>query len=589
MILVNILLHGGDQNRCYLSVDSIAAMSGLKPRRTKTILASLVDRGLISRREANADKTIPKGRGWVYGLNLELLKSRIEGELSAPSTHKGGELSAPSVTADGVFTAPSGESVDNDETITNQDDDDGGKNHTVQFLPPSRSTSTSTLLLSDGMGSRGSTSRVREATVSTTQPTPSDIELLQAEIVRALEPCDRFYKPNQAIKAVVKQNRSRVRAILAGQGSLEAAIDYIQARGVEWCMRVEHGADYAPPAILKNLAEDAEKGAWVTPKDWVYTLERRIENQVKEQIAGIRKARPGWSDEEYWAKLRAAGEAASRPPVALGAVVRALVPQVDAPVVAAPVPSNSRAADGVAVVRRAPSARAEEPSRPAWWAAVVEAFSDRAVQREAGLEHVGIALVMGLEGARVVASGSIVRVMPGAVLSLGLDALRKHAPTWTAVVTRLAQQRGQQVQVVWTDDETTSIAAPPAPPAPIPEAEPTSVRRTPQGHLQPALPTWWREVGEHLHEAQKRARHHDGDHVWAQVIAQLDRLRERARAADYDPERHELVVEVETLGELREQWEDCAQELARCTALALDLTRRDAPSVRVVELGGVAP
>ena len=543
-LLCVILANGGANQRCYLSTASLAAKSTLTQRFVTKILPQLIEAGWIKRYPAS-ECDVPKKMGWVYGL------FDLTSELSSPvnSVHPTKALSSENETS-------------TPKAKKNKKNNNKELSSPVNSVPPSRSTSTSTLLLSDEMGSRGSTSRVREATGSTTQPTPSDIEQLQAEIVRALEPCDRFYKPNQAIQAVVKQNRSRVRAILAGQGSLEAAIDYVQARGVEWCMRVEHGADYAPPAILKNLAEDAEKGAWATPKDWTYTLERRIERQVQEQLEGIRKARPGWED-EHWAKLRGAGEAAaaSREPMALGDVGRALVPQVDAP-----------------VVRRTPSVRAEETSRPMWWDAAVKAFDDRAVQREFGLERVGIEIGMGLEGARVVVSGSVVRVLPGVGLPLAWEeALRKHAPAWTEVLTKLAQQLGQPVRVVWAEDDTL-----------VAQTEP-SVRRAPQGTSQPALPTWWQEVGEHLHEAQKRARHHDGDHVWAQVIAQLDRLRERARAADYDPERHELVVEVETLGELREQWADCAQELARCTALALDLTRREAPSVRVVELGEVGP
>ena len=255
VILMVLTFKNGSEYQCYMSTPAIAACAGLSLRHTTSLLAELCAQGLIERREAALDATIPKKKGWVYTVNIDALASLSSTQPLHP------EAIAPS-------DAPPAKKNDK---IKSYDD---GNGCTVQPLPPStvRYSPTKTTKGGDrgrcSPSSRASADAREEGTYSEPQSLTKDQAEQPEQPVNSAEVAAVRQALEHALPTLdlsdVRGLFKRAQTILIARGGLDAALLYIEQRGLEWTERLLKGQRYAPHAIIHLIAQAAPP--WRAPR-----------------------------------------------------------------------------------------------------------------------------------------------------------------------------------------------------------------------------------------------------------------------------------------------------------------------------------
>jgi hypothetical protein len=239
-----------------MSTPAIAASAGLSLRHTTSLLAELCAQGLIERREAALDATIPKKKGWVYTVNIDALASLSSTQPLHP------EAIAPS-------DAPPAKKCDK---IKSYDD---GNGCTMQPLPPSTVRYSPTTKTTKGgdrgrcsPSSRASAAAREEGTYSEPQSLTKDQTEQPEQPVNSAEVAAVKQALEHALPTLdlsdVRGLYKRAQTILIARGGLDAALLYIEQRGLEWTERLLKGQRYAPHAIIHLIAQDAP--TWRAPR-----------------------------------------------------------------------------------------------------------------------------------------------------------------------------------------------------------------------------------------------------------------------------------------------------------------------------------
>lgn len=570
-ILTALLSIGGANGKFYGTPDTLAKASGYKRRRTIDVLSNLVDLGLVLRTPAAEDATIQKKHGWVYELNMSAIfalagsQGSCEGAFSAPSTVQGlhGAENAPSLTT----------LVQNPE---NTKESAQCNSYTVHSLHPSRSTTYSTT--TGGSVGSGDPSRVREATADLpTKPSPkseqgqgadrgvtatadavpdqafkaagtrraedeADLTAIADAVVASLPLLDE-----PLLRASMRQNRHHLVAILdCFKLDREASGAWIAYKAADLWARL--GSSLQEPAVSKLLAKDAESEA----SSW-------MSGRHKGRRAAPARRKP--SKRPAVAEVFSAPEAAEqatpgREPVAVGELVRELVPQVAAP-----------------VVRREPQVAAQAVS----WQRLCQrltADAERLVKPADELALLLIATI--LSGARAIQEPGRLMVQRGQLAPHDVATLERQAELWGGALAELAsEEAGEDITVYWEGRAMRRPSAADASPAleerPVRRAAPAS-----------PLPPWW---GLLLTDLTERARRYAGRADGAQMAALLRDLvvaLKDARRAVWTPEAQVLTVELDQLGALASRSSVVCAALAHAVALQLDLP--EPPTIALVDL-----
>lgn len=573
---------------CFLSQRNLALRVGCSLNALKASLALLEREGYLKRLLARDVSAIGKMRGYAWVVSEDALGS----EFDPNAANTKGQILTPSI-AEGSNPDPTPTET---KRQLEQINSSQGQILTGQDLTLSRSTSTSTLEIRS-VGS-GSPSRACEAPQGLpTAPTPK-AKKSRAESVALVAdsavPEQAFKTEKRAVVAATEDETDRNRL----REAIVAAFNNLDSVAVKASLTQNRRVWLQP--ILDEFKGDVEAAcAWVAWK--APDLMARYGGNLEAQKVGKLVRQCAEDESALWlsGKLqeRAALTAPAREPVALGALVRALVPQVEAPV----------APKAAQVVRKV--------EVPSWWPAalggLMKSLSDyRTIKRPTHHDKHWMAVLEALavelpRASRVTYQGESLHVTVELPALGALEAVTEDA---ASALAHLVEQTELNMMCsvefcLWEGPDEVArempwllfrpepeVELPKPAPTPAPQIETTPAPQAPTPSVRRAptpTPPWWSEFGELLRQSARRAQYQDGDAAWAGLIKQLDVLRASAVGARYEADHRQLVVEVETLGELRGQWADCAREFARCAALALDLD--DYPEVRIVELGEVAP
>ena len=265
IVLIILMICDGAAGNCYLSTDQIAARAGLSSRRTVDQLNALRERGLIARRSAANEPTIPKAQGWVYTVNIDALA-----QLPSVTQRQGDATPMTPRHPDEASPSPRSPKKNLEKIGTF----DGCRAVTLTQRQPSTVVLTTTKTTKEGdRGRFSATSRACEQAreeLTYSAPPSSDFKLSSADE----RPIDRAEVAaiKQAIEdALPTLDMSGVRGlyglaqqILAGRGELEEAKLYVEQRGLEWTQRLLEGQRYPAYAIVRLIAKDAP--SWRPPQ-----------------------------------------------------------------------------------------------------------------------------------------------------------------------------------------------------------------------------------------------------------------------------------------------------------------------------------
>jgi hypothetical protein len=271
-VLVVLLLCNGEAGNCYLSIDTIATRAGLSSRRTMDQLNALRERGLITRRNAADDPTIPKGQGWVYTVNVDAIAQRPpltqrhpdaasmtqrqgdEADTTRRSEKKNLEKTDAFDGCNSVTLTQRHPSTVVPYSDTTQEGDQGRSSATARVCAYTREE----LTYSDPPSAHFEPSRADERCVEPA-PAPAPIERAQvAAIKQAIEDA----LPTLELSGV-KGLYAMAQQILAARGGLDEAKLYLEQRGLEWSQRLLEGQRYPAHAIVRLIAKDAP--SWHPP------------------------------------------------------------------------------------------------------------------------------------------------------------------------------------------------------------------------------------------------------------------------------------------------------------------------------------
>lgn len=562
---------------CYLSVETIGSKAKLSRRRTMALLSSLVTKGWIVQRDVRERSDVPKARGWYYVLAKGAIIAPLDGSIGAVIAPMRGQSLPP-------HDQPCAQGMETNNGLQFQSKEQYDSGMTGQPLPPSRSTTTSTLK-GDRVGG-GSTSRVSEATEDL--PTPSkpsksrrgraggegvtmmadsaapeqafmarsappraltedetDRNALRGAIIAALPELDA-----QLLHSAMCQNRHHLQAILdAFKLDVSCASSWAADKAQDLLHRCQaKGRRLLEPAVSKLLADDAE----VDAARW---MSGSLKPRAAQQVPAAVEAEPA-IEESY-----------EREPEQLVEVV----------------------AQALSGVRRVPQPAQQE--RPDWWWGLVGQLSLVGGQRDAGLQpsdDLASALMLVqivLGQARVEVRDGVAWVSPGGIIPSEVGHVAAHAESWGRVLSWHARRLGLVKRVQWALKPDGTPAEPVK--VEVVEEEPKATPVVHGPRPASARPAWWAELLVYLTARAGRAQHQEGDPALAGWLKALGPLLKGAHSARLCGD--ELVLELDSLGALRAVWADVEPHLARGVGLYADLPQ--APRVVVHELGGegVAP
>lgn len=268
IVLIILMISGGRDGNCYLSVETIASRAGLSTRRTTDQLNALRERGLISRRDAAQEPNCPKTNGWIYTVNVDAIDALLAKAQRHPDAASGVTLRHP----DDASTASRAPKKNLEEIKPS----DSGRSVTLTLRPPSTTVHYSDTSKGGDRGTSSPPSRAcadaREGQTYSDPTSSLNSESYQAEqpkrkVVERADVAAIKQALEEALPTVelsgVRGLYGMAQTILEGRGELEAARRYVEARGLEWTQRLLEGQRYSPHAIARLIARDA--ATWRAP------------------------------------------------------------------------------------------------------------------------------------------------------------------------------------------------------------------------------------------------------------------------------------------------------------------------------------
>lgn len=271
IVLIILMISGGRDGNCYLSVETIASRAGLSTRRATDQLNALRERGLISRRDAAQEPNSPKTQGWIYTVNIDAINAlsgvtQRHPDAASPLTQRH---------PDDASTASRAPKKNLEEIKPS----DGGRSVTLTQRPPSTTVHYSDTSKGGDRGTSSPPSRAcadaREGQTYSDPTSTKNSESYQAheadtpprKVVDRADVAAIKQALEEALPTVelsgVRGLYGMAQTILEGRGELEAARRYVEARGLEWTQRLLEGQRYSPHAIARLIARDA--ATWRAP------------------------------------------------------------------------------------------------------------------------------------------------------------------------------------------------------------------------------------------------------------------------------------------------------------------------------------
>ena len=242
-------------NNCFMALENIAKKAKLGETTTRAALNGLLNKGWIKRELASQRDDIPKSRGYVWSImptppNNDPSKSepsKSEGSDSEPSglTSRSKFFEKNNI-AKATLTSPQ---ISRVSTILNSTTKDGDRG---RCSPSSRASAAAR---EEGTYSEPQ-SLTKDQAEQPEQPVNSaEVAAVRQALEHALPTLDL-----SDVRGLYK----RAQTILIARGGLDAALLYIEQRGLEWTERLLKGQRYAPHAIIHLIAQDAP--TWRAPR-----------------------------------------------------------------------------------------------------------------------------------------------------------------------------------------------------------------------------------------------------------------------------------------------------------------------------------